>query len=278
MSSWSRWSWWRRLAVAGASVAAPALGCMLAAAAPALADEPPAKPSVAPAAFREQETKLPAPPPLAPEPTTIASPREPAPAPPPLPAEPSGSPADRQRWLAAKIDEILARPSLANAKVGVLVAEVDGGRTLYARNERALLNPASNAKLVTTAAALGLLGPEYRFKTGLWVDSYKSGEVNGNLYLKGSGDPAFVIEDLWKLVADLASQGVKRGTGAIAVDDTFFDEVRIGPAFEQKDEDAPFRAPAGAVSLNYNACTVHVLPTRDGQPPRVLVEPASPYR
>src|SRR5207253_1619830 len=147
------------------------------------------------------------------------------------------------KWLVARIDEILTRPALAGAKIAVLVADLETGKPLYARNERALLNPASNAKLVTTAAALALLGPEFRFKTALYAEALRGGEVQGNLYLRGSGDPSLVSEDLWKLVADLWAQGVRRVTGGVAIDDGYFDDVRVGPGFEQKDEDAPFRAP-----------------------------------
>ena len=65
-------------------------------------------------------------------------------------------------------------------------------------------------------------------------------------------------QDVWKLVSDVSARGVKHVTGNIVIDDSYFDDVRIGPAFEQKDEDYAFRAPNGAMSLNYNACTIHV--------------------
>src|SRR5262245_44157950 len=83
------------------------------------------------------------------------------------PAPPAGPPAERERWLKLRIEEILARPALVKAKVGVSVAEVDSGRVVYARNDGALYNPASNVKVVTTVAALAVLGPEFRFKTAL---------------------------------------------------------------------------------------------------------------
>ena len=195
-----------------------------------------------------------------------------------LPAMPSGTPADRQKWLAARIDEIIGAPVFGRARVGVSVAEVDSGRPIYGHNEAALYNPASNVKLVTTASALAALGPEFRWKTVLYVSQLKGGAVAGNVYLKGYGDPSLVGEDLWKMASDLASAGVRRIDGDIAIDDTFFDDVRVGPGFEQKSEDLPFRAPNGAVSLNYNACSIHVLPgAHDGAPARVVVEPASPY-
>jgi D-alanyl-D-alanine carboxypeptidase/D-alanyl-D-alanine-endopeptidase (penicillin-binding protein 4) len=191
---------------------------------------------------------------------------------------PTGTPADRQKWLASRIDEIVGGAGLGRAKVGVAVTEVDTGRAVYSKNEAALYNPASNVKLVTTASALATLGPEFRWKTVLYGEQLSGGTIKGNLYLKGFGDPSLVGEDLWKMASDLASAGVHKVDGDLAIDDSYFDDVRVGPGFEQKSEDLPFRAPAGAVSLNYNACSIHVLPgDKEGAAGRVVVEPASPY-
>lgn len=193
--------------------------------------------------------------------------------------EPPAAPADRLPWLRGQLDALLGDATLDGVRVGVSVAEVESGRSLYGRNEAALFNPASNVKLVTTAAALALLGPEYRWKTVVFAEGPpQGGEVKGRLYLKGHGDPTLVVEDLWRIVADLWAAGVRRVSGDIAVDDSFFDATRTGPGFDQKQEDAYYRAPNGAVSLNYNAVGVHVLPgAGDGAPAKVVIEPASPY-
>lgn len=249
---------------------APAPSTKPPAAAPAQAPKPSA---AAPAQAPRPSAAAPAP---ARKPATTVVDSEPAPTVPATP--PAGPAAEREKWLRAKLDEILARPTLAGAKVSIAVAEVDSGRVLYGKNDGALLNPASNVKIVTTAAALALLGPEYRWKTVLGVAPVKGGVVEGDLYLKGHGDPSLVSEDLWKLAADLAARGVKRIAGDLVVDDSFFDGERVGPGFEQKDEDLPYRSPAGAVSLNYNTCAVQVLPgAAEGAPARVVVEPATPY-
>lgn len=196
---------------------------------------------------------------------------------PPL-TTPPGDPAQRQKWLEARIDQLLGVLVPARVRVGVAVLDVDSGRLLYGRNHDTPLNIASNVKLVTTAAALALLGPEYRFKTALYVDrDHKAGEYK-NLYLRGYGDPALGTEELWKLTTELVSRGVKRIKGDLIIDDTFFDEQRVGPAFEQKNQDSAYRAPQGAVSLNYNAIGVRVLPgVGEGQPARVQLDPPSAY-
>jgi D-alanyl-D-alanine carboxypeptidase/D-alanyl-D-alanine-endopeptidase (penicillin-binding protein 4) len=194
-------------------------------------------------------------------------------------SSPTGSPADRQKWLKDQIDAALGGPELAKAKVGVDVVDVDSGKILYARNDAGLFNPASNVKLFTTAAALALLGPEYRWKTVVYADApISGGELKGRLYIKGHGDPSLVVEDLWRVVGELYAGGLRKVSGDLVVDDSFFDNVRVGPGFEQKQEDLPFRAPNGALSLNYNAVGVHVLPgAGDAGPARVVIDPQTPY-
>jgi len=199
--------------------------------------------------------------------------------PPPTIVAPAGTPAEKLKWLSAQIDAAVADPSLAGAKIGIAVSDVESGKSVFAKNDGALLNPASNVKLFTTAAALAVLGPEYRWKTVVYADGpIAGGELKGRLFLKGHGDPTLVIEDLWRLVSDLWSMGVRKVSGDLAVDDTFFDDIRLGPGFEQKQEDLAFRAPNGALSLNYNAVGVHVLPgATDGAPARIVIDPQTPY-
>ena len=192
---------------------------------------------------------------------------------------PNGTPAEKSKWLAHEIDLALTDPLLNGAKVGVAVVDVESGKPVYSRNELGLFNPASNVKLFTTAAALAMLGPEYRWKTVVYAEGGVSGgELHGKIYLKGHGDPTLVIEDLWRLVSDLGQTGLKKVSGELVVDDTFFDDVRVGPGFDQKQEDLPFRAPNGALSLNYNAVGVHVNPgPAEGAPAKVVIDPATPY-
>src|SRR5690349_19189601 len=89
--------------------------------------------------------------------------------------QPPSNPAERTKWLKSQIDLALTDPLLTGAKVGVSVIDVESGKALYSRNEGGLFNPASNVKLFTTAAALAMLGPEYRWKTVVYADGPISG-------------------------------------------------------------------------------------------------------
>jgi D-alanyl-D-alanine carboxypeptidase/D-alanyl-D-alanine-endopeptidase (penicillin-binding protein 4) len=208
----------------------------------------------------------------------LAPPAAPAPDQPKAPADPAA----RRAWLKAQIDDALSTPALAKAKVGILVIESDTGKPVYARGEKTPLNAASNVKIVTSSAALSLLGPEYRWRTTLSIAASAplppDGEITGDLVLRGGGDPTLVVEDLAAMVADLAALGVHKVHGALVVDDGFFDGATVGPAYDQKKESTASRAPSSAASLDFNAVAVTIIPgAAAGAPARVTVEPASPY-
>jgi D-alanyl-D-alanine carboxypeptidase/D-alanyl-D-alanine-endopeptidase (penicillin-binding protein 4) len=166
---------------------------------------------------------------------------------------------------------------LAAARTGIVVAAVDTGEVVYARDPDVLLNPASNVKLVTSAAALARLGPEYRFSTEFLVEKAPvRGELKA-LYVRGRGDPSIVTERLWAMAGDLAHLGLRR-VGELVLDESYFDGEHFGPGFDQESSDRAYLAPAGALSLNFNAVEVLVTPgDRTGQKARVELEPQSPF-
>jgi D-alanyl-D-alanine carboxypeptidase/D-alanyl-D-alanine-endopeptidase (penicillin-binding protein 4) len=133
------------------------------------------------------------------------------------------------------------------------------------------LNPASNAKLVTGAAALTRLGPSFRFATGLY--GVVEGERVATLVLRSNGDPSLGMGDLWQLGAALKQRGVRR-VERVLVDQSRFDTRYVPPAFEQQpDEWAGFRAPISAVALERNTVTLVVVPARAGASARTWFEP-----
>lgn len=169
------------------------------------------------------------------------------------------------------IEKLTTNVQRFGGRVGVLAIDVTTGATLAAFDEHSLHNPASNAKLFTAAAALRLLGPSYRYLTGLYGKA-SNGTV-AELVLRGSGDPSFRTRDLWDMARDLRAAGVRK-VGAIAVDQGFFDERYVPPAFEQQPEEwAAFRAPVAAASLNANTVLFTMRPSKAGQAASVAVDP-----
>lgn len=175
--------------------------------------------------------------------------------------------------LRKAVEQLLSQPPLSSARVAVHVESLDDGQAIYSRNADDLLNPASNTKLVTAAAALLRLGPEYRFSTDYLGDRPITHGRVGILYIKGRGDPAVTSERLDGLVSDLWHRGL-RSVGDIVLDDSFFDREQFGPGWEQESSDKAWAAGVGALSLNHNAAAIYVTPgDRVGSSARVEVDP-----
>jgi D-alanyl-D-alanine carboxypeptidase/D-alanyl-D-alanine-endopeptidase (penicillin-binding protein 4) len=174
----------------------------------------------------------------------------------------------------ALLDAINAE-TLDGAELGFFAMRVNDGAVVAEHGAGSLINPASNAKLITAAALLDTLHAEYRFKTEYFVQgNLRDGVLHGNLVVKGYGDPTIVSERLARVANELYLFGVERITGGIIVDGSYFDGVDEARGWET--EEAPDRAYAAAVSalsVNFNATAVYVRPTSDGRPAIVQVDP-----
>lgn len=181
--------------------------------------------------------------------------------------------------LQARIDAVLAAPALAGAVIGVHVVDLASGAVLYTRNADPPQNPASNVKLVTTAAALALLGPEHRYVTRVYIDrkTLHGHSVDGDLYLRGGGDPSLITADLYQLASDLRALGIHKVSGGLVLDTTQFDRDELPPGFDQKDELAAYRSPGGALSVNFGTYVVLARPGgKEGDPVLAAVDPPVP--
>jgi serine-type D-Ala-D-Ala carboxypeptidase/endopeptidase (penicillin-binding protein 4) len=190
-------------------------------------------------------------------------------------------PKARAAWLRDKLTAaITARPQLAaKAKIGVYVATLEGTE-LYAREADAGLNLASNAKVVTAASALALLGGGFRWRTAAYVDDLDetTGVVKGNLYLRGRGDPTLTAADLRALATDLAARGVRDVKGQLVIDGAYFDGDFEPPHFtEQPKERAAFRAPVASLGVARSAVTVNVIAEPGGKAKAWLEPDAGDY-
>jgi D-alanyl-D-alanine carboxypeptidase/D-alanyl-D-alanine-endopeptidase (penicillin-binding protein 4) len=175
-----------------------------------------------------------------------------------------------------ELENIIRRELPPNHAISIQVVARDTGRILMEKNPDLPLIPASTLKVVTTAAALNRLQPDYQFLTEILVDNVRGSSV-GNLFLKGYGDPHLVSEELFRLTRSLREQGLREIRGNIVVDDSFF--VPSKPLDEnEKLGSRAYHAPYGALSLNFNAMKITVVPaSRAGVAARVIIDPVSEY-
>ena len=174
--------------------------------------------------------------------------------------------------LQAAVDRLVKTIRGYGGKVGVSIVDVGSGRVLSSSADHEPLNPASNMKVLTAAAALWQLSSSHRFRTGLY-GKRSSGAVR-DLVLRGGGDPSLPTGDLRQLAAELRASGVTRVDGDVLVDASCFDNASLPPGFDQQpNEWAYFRAPVSGVSLDRNTVTMKVYPTSDGDRAAVAFEP-----
>lgn len=192
-------------------------------------------------------------------------------------APPADKRAEREALKTALLD-VIQRTPLKSSRVGIHMMSLDDGSVVFSQNADELLNPASNVKLVTAAAALVALGPEYRFDTEFLVDPELpvDGKVK-TLYVRGKGDPSMTTERLYVTVSELFHTGL-REVQDIIIDDSWFDTERTPPGYDQEDSDRAYMAPTGAVSLNWNAAAIYLRPgDMPGAKGVVEMEPPSDY-
>jgi D-alanyl-D-alanine carboxypeptidase/D-alanyl-D-alanine-endopeptidase (penicillin-binding protein 4) len=199
----------------------------------------------------------------------------------PLVAPPD--PKARVAWLRDRLAAaIAARPALAKAGITFAVQDLATGQDLGSRDPDRGMTIASNAKLLTSVAALLGLGSGFRWRTAVFAaPPDDKGIVEGDLYLRGRGDPTLSAAALRQLAADVAARGVREVTGRLVVDTTYFDGAIEPPHFdEQPKERAAFRAPVASLGVNRSAVEISVIPEPGGPgggDPRVTIEPPCEY-
>ncbi|WP_245846102.1 D-alanyl-D-alanine carboxypeptidase/D-alanyl-D-alanine endopeptidase [Longibacter salinarum] len=214
----------------------------------------------------------------APAPSALAAAdASPAPTPSPVPASPPGP-------LAAEIDQLLERWQADRAFWGISVINLKTGDPIYQRNAGHAFLPASNQKIITTATALDVLGPTYRYETALRFSGETEGNVmRGDLILDGSGDPTFGSsevrgEDPLRAWAErLANMGVKRIEGRLIGDDNRFDDRPYPEGWDvdyiTKQAGRYMGTSAGGLSYKDNVVSVRIAASRPGARPNVRIRP-----
>jgi D-alanyl-D-alanine carboxypeptidase/D-alanyl-D-alanine-endopeptidase (penicillin-binding protein 4) len=159
---------------------------------------------------------------------------------------------------AAALPPVLARAFLDEgiplSAVGVYVREIGVDRPLLSHNAVRPMNPASTMKLVTTFAALELLGPDYRWKTEAYADGPIEGTtLNGNLVLKGYGDPKITIEQFQALIAALRATGLTTIRGDLVLDRSYFALPPHDPAAFDAEPLKPYNVGPDALLVNFKS-------------------------
>ena len=198
--------------------------------------------------------------------------------------------------LAKRIDALLAQPDVARGFWGIKIVDAASGRVLYEHDADRLFTPASNTKLVTTAAAFALVGPQHVFRTTIETNGVldSHGRLTGDLVLVGRGDPNLSGRTLpyagkteraktpdyylQELADQLIARGVKIVDGDIVGDDSYYVFERYAASWDEGDLMWEMGAPVSALSLNDNTIYLSVGPgDRIGDRALLTVAPFADY-
>jgi len=179
----------------------------------------------------------------------------------------------------SRLQFLISDSMFARASIGIDIIRVEDGSSIASIDAGKLFHPASNMKLLTSATALAILPADYAFDTRLYTDArIRDSVLEGNLYVRGGGDPLLDSLDIDSLATLVGQAGIRRIDGDLVGDVTLFDTLHWGKGWMWDDEPSPDEAFLSVLSFNRNSVTIEVGPGRQaGLPLAVLIDPVAGY-
>ncbi len=179
--------------------------------------------------------------------------------------------------LPPKVEQALRQAAIPRDALSVVVLPVGAGNSKPARllhQAQVQRNPASLMKLITTTAALDLLGPAYTWRTPLAIEGgVRDGVLLGNVYIRGQGDPKIGVEQVWLILRRLQGMGIQKIQGDIVLDRSAFEVPPQDPGGFDGEPLRPYNASPDALLLGYKSFLLHFVPDAANKVARVHVEP-----
>jgi D-alanyl-D-alanine carboxypeptidase/D-alanyl-D-alanine-endopeptidase (penicillin-binding protein 4) len=176
--------------------------------------------------------------------------------------------------LPALVQAALDHAGIAESGSAFVVLPLDGGALALARHADTPMNPASTMKLLTTYAALDMLGPNYRWRTQVYTSRRPvAGRLDGDLIVRGEGDPSLVIERWWLLVQRIRALGIKDIRGDLVIDRSrYAPEAGAGPTIDGNDL-RPYNVAPDALLINFKALALDFVPDPAAGVARIVATP-----
>jgi len=177
--------------------------------------------------------------------------------------------------LPLRVQSALNARNLPHDTLSVFVSDVDTGEVVLKWLDDQPRNPASTIKLLTTLVALDVLGPAYRWRTDVFVDGeLKDGRLDGNLMLKGYGDPFLVTERVWQLLRSIRHKGIREISGDLSLDDGWFEIGDYDPAAFDRQPLRAYNVAPNALMMNFKVIRYLFEPDLAGGSVDVTMDPA----
>lgn len=174
------------------------------------------------------------------------------------------------------VRQALKKAGIPESAIGVYVREVGADRPLVSVNAEVPMNPASVMKIVTTYAGLEMLGPSHTWRTEIYAsNNSENGRLQGDLIIKGYGDPSLNLENFWLLLRQIRQTGLRDISGDLVLDYSYYHTLAEDPgAFDGK-RYKPYNVAPEALLVNYSTSTLRLFPEPQDGRVRVAADPDS---
>lgn len=156
--------------------------------------------------------------------------------------------------LSSTVESLVNKYKVNPDNLSIYIRDINADKPLLSHNADVQRTPASTMKLLTTFAALKALGPSYTWKTEAWMrGEFKDGVLDGDLIIKGYGDPFLVHERYWKFIHNLRNKGLNTITGNIIIDNSYYDLPELDPSAFDNEPHRTYNALPTALMFNFQA-------------------------
>ncbi|GAB4137878.1 MAG: D-alanyl-D-alanine carboxypeptidase/D-alanyl-D-alanine-endopeptidase [Ignavibacteriales bacterium] len=170
--------------------------------------------------------------------------------------------------LEQQLNSLLANDYFKSTQVSVDIFDLTTNQVVYKKNEKLLLRPASNMKILTTASALNFIGTDYKFKTKVWMNGeIEDSVLLGDIYFQGGCDPDFTYDDLIFLIKEIKTKGIKQIAGNVSLDVSNLDSLFWGEGWMWDDEPSTDFPYLTSMVIDDNAVSIITKPSGNiGEP------------
>ena len=180
--------------------------------------------------------------------------------------------------LQKEINEVIKDSFFVHTQIAISVYDLKSNKQLYHHNDKLLLNPASNMKLLTTAAALTFLGNNYIFQTSLYhTGVIENDTLYGDIYVAGGFDPDFTISDLDSMIQSVKSLGIHVIAGNLYADLSIKDSLYWGKGWMWDDNPDPGAPYLSSLNINDNSIEIFVKAAKIDSPAIIILTPDTKY-
>ena len=176
--------------------------------------------------------------------------------------------------LPASLQSALDVRNLPDDSLSIYVEDLQSGEIVLELNPAVARNPASTLKLLTTLAALDILGPAYKWQTDVYaLGDIKDGHLQGDLLIRGNGDPFLVTERVWQMLRKVRQAGIHEIDGDLLFDDSYFLVADEDPAAFDRQPLRAYNVAPNAVMMNFKVVRYWFEPGHDANTVKVWLDP-----